>query len=92
MCSHLTAEAVCDSFCCLCYVAGSNEEEDQEEEEETDLGMVPKRQAGRRCGPRLFILKRRHIFTKQHNYAACPSRRHKQAATKRLKLHVQLVG
>lgn len=53
---------------------------------------MPKRQAGKRAGPQLFVLKRRHIFTKQHNYAACPSGRRKHPAVKRLKMHEQLVG
>lgn len=55
---------------------------------------VEKRQAVKRCEPgptesRLpspLVLKRCHVSTHQHNYAAHPSTRHEQPAVKRLKL------
>ncbi|XP_069552488.1 transcriptional regulator Myc-like isoform X1 [Brachyistius frenatus] len=70
------------------------EEEDQEEEEEIDVVTVEKRQAVRRCDPgpletrhpSPLVLKRCHVSTHQHNYAAHPSMRHEQPAVKRLKL------
>ncbi|KAM7369767.1 hypothetical protein PAMP_011061 [Pampus punctatissimus] len=70
------------------------EEEDQEEEEEIDVVTVEKRQAVKRCEPNPaetrhpspLVLKRCHVSTHQHNYAAHPSMRHEQPAVKRLKL------
>lgn len=70
------------------------EEEDQEEEEEIDVVTVEKRQAVKRCDPSPsetrhpspLVLKRCHVSTHQHNYAAHPSMRHEQPAVKRLKL------
>ncbi|XP_040922005.1 transcriptional regulator Myc-A isoform X2 [Toxotes jaculatrix] len=71
-----------------------DEEEDQEEEEEIDVVTVEKRQAVKRCDPSPLetrhpsplVLKRCHVSTHQHNYAAHPSMRHEQPAVKRLKL------
>ncbi|XP_045908472.1 transcriptional regulator Myc-A isoform X2 [Micropterus dolomieu] len=70
------------------------EEEDQEEEEEIDVVTVEKRQAVKRCDPSPsetrhpspLVLKRCHVSTHQHNYAAHPSMRHEQPAVKRMKL------
>ncbi|XP_053198697.1 transcriptional regulator Myc-A isoform X2 [Scomber japonicus] len=70
-----------------------DEEEDQEEEE-IDVVTVEKRQAVKRCDPNPaesrhpspLVLKRCHVSTHQHNYAAHPSMRHEQPAVKRLKL------
>ncbi|XP_010749776.2 transcriptional regulator Myc-A isoform X1 [Larimichthys crocea] len=70
------------------------EEEDQEEEEEIDVVTVEKRQAVKRSDPSPsetrhpspLVLKRCHVSTHQHNYAAHPSMRHEQPAVKRLKL------
>ncbi|XP_031706086.1 transcriptional regulator Myc-A [Anarrhichthys ocellatus] len=70
------------------------EEEDQEDEEEIDVVTVEKRQAVKRCDPSAaetrhpspLVLKRCHVSTHQHNYAAHPSMRHEQPAVKRLKL------
>lgn len=70
------------------------EEEDQEEEEEIDVVTVEKRQAVKRCDPSPqetrhaspLVLKRCHVSTHQHNYAAHPSMRHEQPVVKRLKL------
>lgn len=55
---------------------------------------VEKRQAVKRCEPSPLetrhhsplVLKRCHVSTHQHNYAAHPSMRHEQRAVKRLKL------
>lgn len=75
---------------------GDDDEEDQEEEdeEEIDVVTVEKRQAVKRCDPSPpenrhpspLVLKRCHVSTHQHNYAAHPSMRHEQPAVKRLKL------
>ncbi|XP_071340995.1 transcriptional regulator Myc-A isoform X2 [Trachinotus anak] len=74
---------------------GDDDEEDQEEEEEIDVVTVEKRQAVKRCDPSPLetrhpsplVLKRCHVSTHQHNYAAHPSmRQHEQPAVKRLKL------
>ncbi|XP_034415496.1 transcriptional regulator Myc-A [Cyclopterus lumpus] len=70
------------------------DEEDQEDEEEIDVVTVEKRQAVKRCDPSPaesrhpspLVLKRCHVSTHQHNYAAHPSMRHEQPAVKRLKL------
>ncbi|XP_054478905.1 transcriptional regulator Myc-A [Anoplopoma fimbria] len=70
------------------------EEDDQEDEEEIDVVTVEKRQAVKRCDPSPaenrhpspLVLKRCHVSTHQHNYAAHPSMRHEQPAVKRLKL------
>ncbi|KAK5849872.1 hypothetical protein PBY51_014171 [Eleginops maclovinus] len=70
------------------------EEEDQEEEEEIDVVTVEKRHAVKRCDPSPtesrhpspLVLKRCHVSTHQHNYAAHPSMRHEQPAVKRVKL------
>ncbi|KAK7881712.1 hypothetical protein WMY93_030121 [Mugilogobius chulae] len=70
------------------------EQEDQEEEEEIDVVTVEKRQSVKRYDlsptesrlPSPLVLKRCHVSTHQHNYAAHPSMRHEQPAVKRLKL------
>ncbi|GAA6215125.1 transcriptional regulator Myc-like [Lates japonicus] len=70
------------------------EEDEEEEEEEIDVVTVEKRQAVKRCDPSPLetrhpsplVLKRCHVSTHQHNYAAHPSMRHEQPAVKRLKL------
>ncbi|XP_030612426.1 transcriptional regulator Myc-A [Archocentrus centrarchus] len=71
-----------------------DEDDDQEEEEEIDVVTVEKRQAVKRCDPSPLetrhasplVLKRCHVSTHQHNYAAHPSMRHEQPVVKRLKL------
>lgn len=74
---------------------GDEDEDDQEEEEEIDVVTVEKRHAVKRCDPSPLetrhpsplVLKRCHVSTHQHNYAAHPStRQHEQPAVKRLKL------
>ncbi len=70
------------------------EEEEDQEEEEIDVVTVEKRQAVKRCDPSPsetrhpspLVLKRCHVSTHQHNYAAHPSMRHEQPAVKRLSL------
>lgn len=71
-----------------------DDDEDQEEEEEIDVVTVEKRQFVKRCDPSPtenrhpspLVLKRCHVSTHQHNYAAHPSMRQEQPAVKRLKL------
>lgn len=72
-----------------------DDDDDQEEdEEEIDVVTVEKRQAVKRCEPSPaetrhpspLVLKRCHVSTHQHNYAAHPPVRHEQPAVKRLKL------
>lgn len=70
------------------------EEEEEEDEEEIDVVTVEKRHAVKRCDSSTLenrhtsplVLKRCHVSTQQHNYAAHPSMRHEQPAVKRLKL------
>ncbi|KAM9839631.1 transcriptional regulator Myc-A [Aulostomus maculatus] len=76
------------------------EEEEEEEEEEIDVVTVEKRQAVKRCDPSPsetrhpspLVLKRCHVSTHQHNYAAHPPIRHEQPAVKRLKLESNAGG
>ncbi|KAM6900411.1 transcriptional regulator Myc-A [Xenentodon cancila] len=71
-----------------------DDEDEDPEEEEIDVVTVEKRQAVKRCDPSPLenrhpsplVLKRCHVSTHQHNYAAHPSMRHEQPAVKRLKL------
>ncbi|XP_061821305.1 transcriptional regulator Myc-like isoform X2 [Nerophis lumbriciformis] len=71
-----------------------DDDEEEEEEEEIDVVTVEKRQAVKRCDPSLgetrhpspLVLKRCHVSTHQHNYAAHPPSRHEKRAVKRLKL------
>ncbi|XP_078794294.1 transcriptional regulator Myc-A isoform X2 [Oryzias latipes] len=71
-----------------------DDDEEDQEEEEIDVVTVEKRQAVKRCEPSPLetrhhsplVLKRCHVSTHQHNYAAHPSMRHEQRAVKRLKL------
>lgn len=70
------------------------DQDEQEEDEEIDVVTVEKRQAVKRYEPSPtesrhpspLVLKRCHVSTHQHNYAAHPSMRHEQPAVKRLKL------
>lgn len=74
-----------------------DDEDEEEDEEEIDVVTVEKRQSVRRCessgspssesrhhSP--LVLKRCHVSTHQHNYAAHPSTRQEQPAVKRLRL------
>ncbi|XP_035597354.1 transcriptional regulator Myc-like [Oncorhynchus keta] len=64
------------------------------EYEEIDVVTVEKRHAEKRCDPNMsgtrhhspLVLKRCHVSTHQHNYAAHPSTRHEPPAVKRLRL------
>ncbi|KAK1806465.1 hypothetical protein P4O66_004976 [Electrophorus voltai] len=68
------------------------EEEEDEDDEEIDVVTVEKRQRRseaeasdtRHASP--LVLKRCHVSTHQHNYAAHPSTRHEQPVIKRLRL------
>lgn len=81
---------------CVAEDDEEDQEEDDEEddEEEIDVVTVEKRQAVKRYEPSPsetrhpspLVLKRCHVSTHQHNYAAHPSMRHEQPAVKRLKL------
>ncbi|KAL6097670.1 myc [Pungitius sinensis] len=70
------------------------EDDDQEDEEEIDVVTVEKRHGVKRSDPSPaetrhpspLVLKRCHVSTHQHNYAAHPSMRQEQPAVKRLKL------
>ncbi|CAD7666488.1 unnamed protein product [Nyctereutes procyonoides] len=80
--------------------SADDSEEEQEDEEEIDVVSVEKRQppakrsesgspsaGGRSKRPRsLLVLKRCHVCTHQHNYAAPPSTRKDDAAAKRARL------
>ncbi|KAM4718528.1 transcriptional regulator Myc-A [Anableps anableps] len=74
--------------------ADEDEEDQEEEDEEIDVVTVEKRHGVKRCDPSPLenrhasplVLKRCHVSTHQHNYAAHPSMRHEQPAVKRLKL------
>ncbi|XP_022074371.2 transcriptional regulator Myc-2-like [Acanthochromis polyacanthus] len=57
----------------------SESEEEEEEDEEIDVVTVDRRKASRRSDSSPLVLKRSHINTHQHNYAA------QQPAVKRLK-------
>ncbi|XP_012708664.2 transcriptional regulator Myc [Fundulus heteroclitus] len=71
-----------------------DDEEEEEDEEEIDVVTVEKRHAVKRSDPSPLenrhasplVLKRCHVSTHQHNYAAHPSMRSEQPAVKRLKL------
>uniref|UniRef100_A0A3P9HJ54 Transcriptional regulator n=1 Tax=Oryzias latipes TaxID=8090 RepID=A0A3P9HJ54_ORYLA len=77
-----------------------DDDEEDQEEEEIDVVTVEKRQAVKRSEPSPLetrhhsplVLKRCHVSTHQHNYAAHPSMRHEQRAVKRLKLESSSSG
>jgi len=71
------------------------DDDEEEDEEEIDVVTVERRQAVRRSDSEPssnlrqhspLVLKRCHVSTHQHNYAAPPSTRHEQPAVKRLRL------
>lgn len=91
----------CSSSSCSDSEDGDDDDDDddeEEEEEEIDVVTVEKRQSLKRCDsshspsdsssrhPSPLVLKRCHVSTHQHNYAAPPSTRQEQPAVKRLKL------
>lgn len=62
-----------------------DDEEDEEEEEEIDVVTVEKRKSARKCDSSPVVLKRCHVTSQQHNYAAQPCTRNEQPAIKRLR-------
>lgn len=72
----------------------SEDDDGDDEEEEVDVVTVEKRQVVKQCDPSQLetrhpsplVLKRCHVSTHQHNYAAHPPRREEQPAVKKLKL------
>ncbi|KAK3515384.1 hypothetical protein QTP70_018726 [Hemibagrus guttatus] len=68
------------------------EEEEEEDDEEIDVVTVEKRQrrseaeANESRQPSPLVLKRCHVSTQQHNYAAQPSTRHEHPVSKRPRL------
>lgn len=74
-------------------------EEEEEEEEEIDVVTVEKRQL-KRCDSSQsetrhqspLVLKRCHVSTHQHNYAAHPSTKNEQPAVKKLRLESSSSG
>nr|XP_020475427.1 myc proto-oncogene protein isoform X2 [Monopterus albus] len=71
-----------------------SDDDGDDEEEEVDVVTVEKRQVVKQCDPSQLetrhpsplVLKRCHVSTHQHNYAAHPPRREEQPAVKKLKL------
>ncbi|XP_039609899.1 transcriptional regulator Myc-like [Polypterus senegalus] len=76
-----------------------DDEDEEEDDEEIDVVTVEKRQPTKRTDPSSgaasaphrahhspLVLKRCHVSTQQHNYAAHPSSRNEQPSVKRLKL------
>lgn len=85
---------MCSFTCCVAEdEEGDDDDEEDQEEEEIDVVTV-KGQAVKWCDPSPLetrhpsplVLKRCHVSTHQHNYAAHPPMRHEQPAVKRLKL------
>ncbi|XP_056595078.1 transcriptional regulator Myc-A [Triplophysa dalaica] len=75
------------------------EEDDEVEEEEEEIDVVTVEKRHKRSGtevsesryPSPLVLKRCHVSTHQHNYAAHPSTRNEQPAVKRLRLEASAV-
>ncbi|KAB5579596.1 hypothetical protein PHYPO_G00196800 [Pangasianodon hypophthalmus] len=63
-----------------------DEEEEEEEDEEIDVVTVEKRKSAKKCDSQPVVLKRCHVTSQQHNYAAQPCTRNEQPAGKRLRL------
>ncbi|XP_051970003.1 transcriptional regulator Myc-1-like [Xyrauchen texanus] len=74
-----------------------DDDDEEEEEEEIDVVTVEKRhkrsetEVSESRYPSPLVLKRCHVSTHQHNYAAHPSTRHDQPAVKRLRLESSTV-
>lgn len=74
------------------------EEDDEEDDEEIDVVTVEKRQrrseteAAEPRQPSPLVLKRCHVSTQQHNYAAQPSTRHEHQVSKRPRLEASSTG
>ncbi|XP_027025310.1 transcriptional regulator Myc-B [Tachysurus fulvidraco] len=62
-----------------------DDEEDDEDEEEIDVVTVEKRKSAKKCESSPVVLKRCHVTSQQHNYAAQPCTRTEQPAVKRLR-------
>lgn len=62
-----------------------DDEEEEEEEEEIDVVTVEKRKSAKKCDASPVVLKRCHVTSQQHNYAAQPCTRSEQPAVKRLR-------
>ncbi|XP_017328649.1 transcriptional regulator Myc-B [Ictalurus punctatus] len=62
-----------------------DDEEEEEEDEEIDVVTVEKRKSAKKCDSSPVVLKRCHVTSQQHNYAAQPCTRSEQPAVKRLR-------
>lgn len=60
-------------------------EDEEEDEEEIDVVTVEKRKSAKKCDSSPVVLKRCHVTSQQHNYAAQPCTRNEQPAVKRLR-------
>ncbi|KAM9436672.1 transcriptional regulator Myc-A [Clarias gariepinus] len=75
-----------------------DEDEDEEDDEEIDVVTVEKRQrrseteSSESRQPSPLVLKRCHVSTQQHNYAALPSTRHEHPVSKRPRLEPSFTG
>lgn len=58
---------------------------EEEDEEEIDVVTVEKRKSAKKCDSSPVVLKRCHVTSQQHNYAAQPCTRSEQPAVKRLR-------
>ncbi|XP_060788453.1 transcriptional regulator Myc-B-like [Neoarius graeffei] len=67
--------------------SSSDSESDEEEEEEIDVVTVEKRKSAKKCNASPVVLKRCHVTSQQHNYAAQPCTRSEQPAVKRLRFN-----
>ncbi|XP_053361510.1 transcriptional regulator Myc-B [Clarias gariepinus] len=61
------------------------EDDEEEDEEEIDVVTVDKRKSAKKCDSSPVVLKRCHVTSQQHNYAAQPCTRTEQPAVKRLR-------
>lgn len=90
------------SYNIFILIADDEEEEDEEDEEddeeEIDVVTVEKRQRRSEAEvtesrqPSPLVLKRCHVSTQQHNYAAQPSTRHEHPVSKRPRLETSSTG
>ncbi|TSL10144.1 Transcriptional regulator Myc-1 [Bagarius yarrelli] len=80
------------------YEEEEEDEEDDDDEEEIDVVSVETRQRRSEAEtnesrqPSPLVLKRCHVSTQQHNYAAQPSTRHQHPVSKRPRLEVSTTG
>ncbi|KAF7706120.1 transcriptional regulator Myc-B [Silurus meridionalis] len=61
------------------------DDDEEEEDEEIDVVTVEKRKSAKKCESSPVVLKRCHVTSQQHNYAAQPCARPEQPAVKRLR-------